>query len=187
MSPSITTYSGRRLNPLDLKVEDICIEDIIHHLSGINRFVGALRIPVSVAQHSYYVCHLVTGSGWEREALFHDATEAYLGDVSKWVKQSPEMSFFRAAEERAWRVICKALDLRYEGAPEHNCIVEEADRLMVRYEAFVLANNSDMFTRVTHPLPTVGEIERVGFWQPWDWNVSKVMFQYKAKVLGFQL
>jgi hypothetical protein len=173
MKPFITTYTGRKVNPLALEVSDIDTLDIVHHLACINRFVGALREPINVAQHSYYVGRLVVGTGWEREALFHDATEAYLGDVSKWVKQMACMDGYREAEDRAWNVICKALDLR----PSLDACVEEADRLMVRYEADRLATNTHMFELATHPRPTQEEIFRVGEWHPWNWGTSKFRFQ----------
>lgn len=67
----------------------VCIEDIAAHLSAINRWVGCLRVPVSVAAHSVVVSKLITeyGNSWSAAALLHDAAEAYLGDVSWPLKQ----------------------------------------------------------------------------------------------------
>lgn len=177
LAPEITTYTGRKVNPLDLRVEDICVEDIAHHLACINRWVGATREPINVAHHSVYVSYLVEGTGWEREALFHDATEAYLGDVSRWVKRDPAMAAYREAEDRAWSVIAKALGLREELDP----VVEEADRLMVRFEAAKGFDDCHLFKRETHPRPTVGEIERVHQcmgrpWFVWGWQYAKYQF-----------
>ena len=183
MPASMTTFTGRRLNLLKLRVEDICIEDIAHHLATLNRFVGALRRPVSIAQHSVYVARLVQGTGWEKEALFHDAAEAYLGDVSKWLKEMPEMALYREAEDRAMSVICEALGLRYD----MNRYIKWADDLMVRFEALMEANNSDMFTRTTHPKPTPEEIEKVGEWAPWTWQASERAFLDHARLLGYKV
>jgi len=184
--PFITTYTGRKVNPLDLKPEDICILDIAHHLSCINRFVGALRVPMSDAQHSVYVSHLLRETGWEPEGLYHDAAEAYLGDVSKWVKQHQSMRHYREAEDRAWRVICEALSLRVNGAPEVNELVHEADRLMVRFEAYKLGHKfHSMFEIPGYHRPSREEISQVGPWRPWSWQKSKRLFLAQSRKLGY--
>lgn len=177
------TFSGRTVNPLDLQIEDICFEDIEHHLSLLNRFVGATQRPMSIAQHSVYVSRLVDGTGWEREALMHDATEAYLGDVSKWVKQAPDMEGYRILEDRAWLVICKVFDLR----SDLPAFIKEADTLMVRYETLRLCKNPTLFERRTHPRPTATEVERVGAWAPWTWQASKRGFRDRARLIGFSV
>src|ERR1051325_8384123 len=102
MTPFITTFTGRKVNPLDIRPEDVDIRDIAHHLALLNRFVGASKRPISIAQHSIYVYKLLIGTGWEKEGLFHDAPEAYLGDVSKWLKQTDTMRGYRHAEAQAW-------------------------------------------------------------------------------------
>src|SRR5678809_1437773 len=103
--PMLTTSTGRKVNPMALTPEDISIEDIAHHLSCINRWCGALREPISVAQHCVHVSWLLQGTGLELDGLLHDASEAYLGDVTKWVKRHPSMEFYREAEQRATKVI----------------------------------------------------------------------------------
>lgn len=137
--PWIRTYTKRIVNPLDLRAEDIDIEDIAHHLATQNRFVGALRTPVSIAQHSICVARLM--KGWLGElrfalyGLLHDASEAYLGDVSKWLKSHPEMWFYRDAEERGQRIIEEKFGLdSFDMAVLAGEALERADRLMVRVE-----------------------------------------------------
>src|SRR5262245_25387833 len=98
MDPVMKTYTGKKVNPLNIRVEDIDIRDIAHHLATINRFTVALKRPVSVAQHSIYVARLLDGSGVEPEALFHDAPEAYLNDINKWLKRTDVMKGYREAE-----------------------------------------------------------------------------------------
>lgn len=189
MEPFITTFTGKKVNPLKLKVEDIDILDIAHHLACTNRFVGALREPVNVAQHSIFVMKLCEGSGWEAEALFHDATEAYLGDVSKWVKHHESMAFYRAAEAEAWLVICEALKLRPSGCPEHNIIIENADRLMVRYENLRLASKPDHMFQISprYTAPSEAEIKKLEElnWYPFPWNISEGLFLHEARKLGY--
>ena len=169
MDPFIVTYTGKKVNPLALKVEDIDILDIAHHLACCNRFCGALKIPVSVGQHSVYVSRLLRRTPWEREGLFHDASECYLGDISKWVKQSDTMIGYREAEDRAWKTIAEALALDFLETPEFNPRIKYADDLMVRYENMKLSGDPTIQQSLpSHPKPLEMEIELVGMWRPWS-------------------
>lgn len=133
----IRTYSGLYVNPLDLKPEDIKIRDIAHHLACYNRFCGATHEPINIAAHSLLVLQIVKYRTADTQtclqALLHDATEAYLGDVTKWLKQSPEMTGYREAEDRAHVVIMDRFTLPHE----LNHLVKDADRIAVTYEAQV--------------------------------------------------
>jgi hypothetical protein len=131
VTPFLNTYTNRRVNPLALKRSDVSVVDIAHGLALCNRFAGHTSEPISVAQHSVWVSYLVEGTGYEMQALFHDASEAYLGDVTKWLKGSPAMSAYRAAEERITTTILSVLGQPTELA---DC-VKEADKLMVCWEA----------------------------------------------------
>lgn len=64
----------------------VCIEDIAHALSRINRFTGHTsgRVGYSVAQHSLIGSFYI--DKFELEFLLHDATEAYIGDITTQVK-----------------------------------------------------------------------------------------------------
>ena len=145
MDPFITTFTGRKINPLSLAGDDISIDDIAHHLALVNRFAGATREPYSVAQHSVLVSLLLEADGARPEiiiaGLLHDAAEAYLGDVTKWLKQTAEMEPFRMTEQRAQA----AIDRKF-GLFAHSDIsvaasdaerLEEVDRFMVRMEALL--------------------------------------------------
>lgn len=105
----IRTFTGKYVNPLDLKPDDVCIEDIAHHLSLICRFTGASPFHYSVAQHSVAVAGFMFANHGTKEAglagLLHDASEAYLNDIASPVKHDPRMSFYREAEDRAERII----------------------------------------------------------------------------------
>lgn len=192
IKPFITTFTGRKVNPLELRPEDICVEDIAHHTALLNRFVGASRGPISIAQHQVYVYRLLRGTGWEREGLFHDAAEAYLGDVSKWVKKAEQMTGYRSAELAAWYAICSALNLRVHGDPDVNEEVQRADNLMVRYEHLMEGHpNHHLFEVPTHPKPTEEEIKfvefRCGPWHTWHWKRAEVEFLMSASELGYVL
>jgi hypothetical protein len=83
------TVSGRRMRVTAPDPELIVIEDIAAHLSMICRFGGMVKSLYSVAQHSVMVSELVPpGNPYlAQQALLHDATEAYLNDVIRPVKQ----------------------------------------------------------------------------------------------------
>ena len=104
----ITTSTGREVNPLDLRVEDIDINDIAHSLSLTCRFNGHCRVFYSVAEHSVFVSSRCPPE-FAFEALMHDASEAYLGDVPTPLKrQWPE---YLVAEKRAQGIIAQRFGL----------------------------------------------------------------------------
>ncbi|HYG24493.1 MAG TPA: phosphohydrolase [Verrucomicrobiae bacterium] len=120
------TYSGRQFWPLDPRPDDICIEDIAHHLAGINRFGGATVVPYSVAQHSVHVSRLCPQHAFC--ALMHDATEAYLGDVIRPLKY--QLGVYLEAEQRLWEVIAEKFCLPLEIPAE----VKRADNIALMTE-----------------------------------------------------
>ena len=86
MTPyTIQTFTGRLIDLRHVCPDDISIRDIAHSLGCINRFNGHTLVPLSVAQHSVRVSQIVSKehSLW---GLLHDASEAYLGDVSRPLK-----------------------------------------------------------------------------------------------------
>lgn len=108
----IETYTGRHVNPLQLKPEDIDIKDIAHSLSMLCRFVGHCKWLYTVGQHSIHVANLVDGArginqDWTLEkhnrtclaALLHDGGEVYLSDLSRPVKHSGLFKQYRELEK----------------------------------------------------------------------------------------
>lgn len=173
MTPVIRTYTGRMVNPLDLRPEDICIEDIAHALALCNRFAGHTKFPINVAQHSLFVAHLCPDH--YQQALLHDASEAYLGDVTKWLKRTPTMAGYREAEDRAQRVICSVFGIPHELPHE----VEEADRLMVHYEGKMGFGEDFLIDHPHYPPLTEDDIKRIGHWTPLSWESSEAYFLYE--------
>lgn len=85
------THSGIQFDLTLIQSEHICLADIAHHLTRICRYGGATEIGehYSVAQHSVLLCEYALKYGWPelaRTLILHDATEAYLGDIVKGLK-----------------------------------------------------------------------------------------------------
>lgn len=110
MHPFIMTASGEDFWFLNPAPETILIEDIAAALSKICRYTGHCRHFYSVAQHSVIVSHLVPEEQ-ALEGLLHDASEAYLGDMSAPLKrQLPEYQEIEGIVESA---IAKKFGLMY--------------------------------------------------------------------------
>lgn len=85
VGPTIRLQSGAWLDLLDPWSSDFTIEDIAHGLSLTCRYAGQCRDFYSVAEHSMLVSQAAPEFAFE--ALLHDATEAFLGDVTRPLKQ----------------------------------------------------------------------------------------------------
>jgi hypothetical protein len=132
----ITTFSGGTFRFLDPASSDIRLKDIAHALSCVNRFTGHLTYPISVAQHSVMVYHLVARQFPEalelqRIALLHDATEAYLCDVSSPLKNILGPTY-RDLEFKTHNEIMKRFGLPMGPLPAE---VKLADKIALRLEA----------------------------------------------------
>lgn len=93
----ITTFTGKQFNIADFLLTDdpfsaslIDIRDIAHSLALTCRFAGHCKSHFSVAEHSLYVASEVARRYTPAlflEGLMHDATEAYIHDISKPLKE----------------------------------------------------------------------------------------------------
>lgn len=97
----IMTYTKKMFDPLRPIVELIDIEDIAHALSMLCRANGHFKSFYSVAQHSINCMKEAKARGYSRRVqlacLLHDASEAYLSDVTRPVKQ--ELPRYKEIEE----------------------------------------------------------------------------------------
>lgn len=87
----VTTFTGKRFDILNPRVQDVCIQDIIVSLSRQNRFNGHTHYEYNVAEHSVWVsmkCEDESGGDLSLAAcgLMHDAAEAYIGDIVRPVR-----------------------------------------------------------------------------------------------------
>lgn len=86
----ITTFSGEDFTPLSPKIEQIKIIDIAHALSMLCRANGHFERFYSVGQHSINCAIEAESRGFSKDiqlaCLLHDASEAYLSDMTRPVK-----------------------------------------------------------------------------------------------------
>ena len=113
MNSWIQTFSGIAFDLLAPRSDMVCIEDIAHALSLLCRFTGHTRKHYSVAQHSHLVAVIASRAGdypgIMRQALMHDATEAYIGDLPTPLKRLlPE---YREIERKVWLAIAERFAL----------------------------------------------------------------------------
>jgi hypothetical protein len=174
--PVIRTFTGKELNPLDIQPEDIDIIDIAHALSCVPRFAGHTRRPIYIAQHCVYVAKLCQYIAYPvpLKALLHDAAEAYLGDMTKWLKESPEMLPYREAERRAQ----DAIDTYFRVPTGGHKTIEWADRVMVRFEGrhHFGFGSSFAIDHPNYPPLTEDELLAVGDWYPWSPMKAEIEF-----------
>lgn len=120
-----------RFYPYDPKPEDVNIEDIALALSHQCRFTGHTKWHYSVAQHSILVSRLFTDKRVALTALLHDASEAYLADIARPVKEHPAFAFYYEIEHRVMAAIAARFDFDWP-LPEP---IIHADNVMLHTEA----------------------------------------------------
>jgi len=130
----ISTSSGRFFDLLKPEEYEYDIEEIATALSNICRYTGHVNRFYSVAEHSVLVSRLVP----ERLALcglLHDASEAFVGDVSSPLKKLlPE---YKKIEENIQKAIADYFNLEYPFPKE----IHEADKRMYWQERQDVADN----------------------------------------------
>jgi 5'-deoxynucleotidase YfbR-like HD superfamily hydrolase len=134
----VTTITGRRFWPLDPRVEDVCIEDIAHALAHLCRFNGHVQAFYSVAQHSVLVAQHVAPED-ALQGLLHDASEAYLCDLSRVVKHDANLARYRFYEGRLQGLIYAKYGLPLEEA----AAVKAADTTLLQDEVRWVALHAD--------------------------------------------
>jgi hypothetical protein len=136
------TFTGKLVDPLVLRVEDIDEHDIAHALALTNRYGGHTSIAYSVAEHSILVGYLARLKGGPVAGLLgllHDAHEAYLGDMIHPLKHySCSSKTYGKQCDKAQAVIDTALGVPLSGFEVERKIVRDIDRWICLDEAAVL-------------------------------------------------
>ncbi|WP_286747922.1 hypothetical protein [Roseivirga sp. UBA1976] len=126
----VGTFHKSLINILDPDPETIFLEDIVQGLIHTCRWNGQIKHFYSVAQHSLHVAGLVSIQNPEfaLQALFHDASEAFMNDLSSPVKELlPE---YKNLEERLMIAIAIRFGFDWPIHPE----VKELDMTVLQIE-----------------------------------------------------
>lgn len=103
----ITTYSKKPFDPVNATPEEIQIVDIAHALSLMCRANGHFPHFYSVAQHCVNCVREAAARGYSERVqlgcLLHDASEAYLSDVTRPIKQL--LPYYLEVEDRLQNII----------------------------------------------------------------------------------
>lgn len=134
----VHTYTGRDVDPFDLRVVDVTLEDHVRSLARQCRFNGHLREPYdfySVLEHEVLVRRLAQRDGasvrLQLLCMLHEGGEVYLGDVVTPVKDSLVMKrdgasslSLRRLDNEARDTVFYALGLSPPSIAEENDITQ---------------------------------------------------------------
>lgn len=133
------THTGNSFDFLNIEANDIHVEDIASGLSKECRFAGQTKddVFVSVAQHAVIVSYLVPPEV-AFEALHHDSSEAYTGDIPTPMKHL--LPDFIKMENRVQKHVYGKLGIAVTNHPT----IKAADARVLTMEAhFNLAKGED--------------------------------------------
>jgi len=118
---ALGTITGKLLDVLDIKPEDINAYDIAWSLHNTNRYAGHTSVPWDVLSHTGLVYTLyvwdMRGSldpNYSKALLLHDAAEAYIGDMIGGLKDSPVGEAFRDLERKILRTVFQRFGLNLD-------------------------------------------------------------------------
>ncbi len=146
VGPTILLAGGTYFDLLDPEGSEFTIADVARGLSNTCRFAGQSADFYSVAEHAVHVSRIVPSED-AYAGLMHDAAEAFIGDVSKPLKDIlPE---YRAVEKR----IEAAVFARFGVPSPMPASVKEADMRMLAAEQRQVMRNRDgwSYTRGYEP------------------------------------
>ena len=130
--PTIQLASGRFFHLLNPSPEEVFIEDIAAATSKLCRWTGHVTSYFSVAQHSFMVSYNVP----EQDALWgllHDATEAYMGDISRPLKKTLDILAPGLLHEFE-KALMDAIAERFELRGDMPSTVKHADNVLLATE-----------------------------------------------------
>lgn len=167
MSSQIVTYTGRVVDPLNLRPEQVNIVDIAHSLANQCRFTGHVREFYSVAQHSVLAVEFGKRKFPARTmlpVLMHDGSEAYCSDLARPVKHAAGLGdAYRKVEDAIQAVVAVAFGVPYP-FPKY---VHQLDNAML------LREQQDLMPRFRHIESDLVYDEPITGWSP---DVAKERF-----------
>lgn len=151
----LLTFSGIYVNFKNPKPETMRLLDIAHGLSQECRYASQCIRHYPVGQHCVLASHIVPND-FALEALFHDATEAFLKDLPTWLKLLlPEYKNIEENFEVAIRTQF-GLELDTKKRAERKKIIKEYDyKLLATEKRDLMPQDGEdwYFLRNVSPLP----------------------------------
>lgn len=148
----IETFTGKRFHLLTPSPEEIDIIDIAHALSLLCRYTGQVSSFYCIGDHSIRISHMVPRE-LALAALLHDASESYISDISRPLKQL--LPQYRDIES----IVQTAIYDKYSVSPlsvgEYD-LIKQADNVLLITEARDLlpGANYKEWGITEEPLPT---------------------------------
>ena len=155
----IMTQSHIMFDPLAPEPELIRIDDIAHSLSMLCRANGHFKSFYSVGQHSINCMREAAARGYSHRVqlgcLLHDASEAYLSDVTRPVKE--ELPQYKRIEQPLQAAIWR----KFLGTP----LTEAEETLVFRVDDDILDHEflQLMGVALWEPLPALRSAPEYGF------------------------
>jgi hypothetical protein len=144
--PTIMLQSGAWFDFGAPASSNFTIEDIAHGLANLCRYAGQCRKFYSVAEHSMLVSEIAVG--FELEALLHDAAEAFMGDITRPLKQMlPE---YKKIENQVEEAILRRFGL---SAPLPSGVKEADLRVLATEQSQIMPPGTDDWARTLNVVP----------------------------------
>jgi 5'-deoxynucleotidase YfbR-like HD superfamily hydrolase len=150
-------YTGLQFWVVDPRADEVTFDDVCIGLARASRYRGQTREYYSVAEHSVIVSLFAEKLARERSfttwgvkeiaraALLHDASEAYIGDVARPLKNHRSMKGYKKVEKLWEKVIAEHFHL--VDIPGGEELIKEVDNRIVLDEVEALFLDPDMWFR----------------------------------------
>lgn len=140
----ITTATGNKFYINYPDVKDFNVEDISHALSNLCRFTGHSPRFYSVGEHSLHCLDIANFLGASPllclYALFHDASEAIMNDLSRPVKQN--LPDYKALEDKVSEIMWEVIGVPAPTEEDYK-FVKKIDNTMIILELHQIMKRSD--------------------------------------------
>lgn len=173
----ILTRSGRKFDLANPTADMVDPADIAHSLSMQCRFNGHTNRYYSVAQHCYLVADMVPLED-RLAGLLHDATEAYVGDMVRPLKEAMRdcaayhgtTCMYEVTEQRVWEAICDRFNLSPVLPPS----VKHADL------AALATEKRDLMPAHPEPWPCLAGIDpHPAYIDPWQPSYAAIHYHQR--------
>jgi uncharacterized protein len=174
LGPTIMLNSGAIVDLLDPASSQFTLDDIAHGLANLCRYSGQCSEFYSVAEHSILVSEVAEQHALE--ALLHDAAEAFLGDITRPLKQL--LPDFKIIENRIQSVIM----LRFGLSAQIPLEVKKADlQVLAAEQAQIMPPGLNSWAQAANIIPASIQ---VSCWTP---HVAKAKFLERFHTLSAPL